>query len=229
MAREIGTAALVVSAPAGLLAADVFLLAVKGVQEGFETLALRGDVAEAVVVVADRVGDEAGVASHVCSLGVFVAGVEGACSAQCLVDQAVEIVGAACRRHLESAHQVLGIGLSCWRGLRGLLGRKTQNIDPDPLDAHLEIGQACCLGAVVALAYKVVDLALMVVQEGLNVLLVEEAGALGAGQDQVQVQEEADPRVKGDPAEDKVEEVLDRGDYGEDDKVDEPGRDEGRV
>lgn len=75
-----------------------------------------------------------------------------------------------------------------------------------------------------ALGYEVVDLTLVLVQEGLDVLLVHERGALRAGHDQVEVDEEANPRVERDPAEDEVEDILDRGEDGEHDEVDQPGR-----
>jgi hypothetical protein len=76
----------------------------------------------------------------------------------------------------------------------------------------------------VALGYEVVDLTLVLVQEGLDVLLVYERGALRARHDQVEVDEEADPRVERDPAENKVEDILNGGEDGEHDEVDQPGR-----
>lgn len=72
------------------------------------------------------------------------------------------------------------------------------------------------------LGYEVVDFALVVVEEGLDVFLVEEGGALGAGEDEVEVQEEAHPGVEGDPGEDEVERVLNRVEEHEGDEVDEP-------
>lgn len=44
-----------------------------------------------------------------------------------------------------------------------------------------------------ALGYEVIDFSLVVVEEGLEVLLVDVVCALRARQDQVQVCEEADP------------------------------------
>jgi hypothetical protein len=59
--------------------------------------------------------------------------------------------------------------------------------------------------------------------------LIQKARALGPWQDQVEVCEEADPGVKGHPAEDEVEGVFYGGEGGEDDEVDEPGCEEGWV
>lgn len=58
------------------------------------------------------------------------------------------------------------------------------------------------------LAYEVVNFSFVVVQEWFHVFLVEIVGSLRTGQDQVQVCEETDPRVKRYPAKDEVESVL---------------------
>jgi hypothetical protein len=234
--REVAAAAraaagLVVATAARLLRADVVLLAVKSLQERLEALALVGDIVEAVGVVADVVGHEvSGGAAQVRSLRVLTAGaIEGACTAEGLVDEAVEVVGAAGSGHLEAAHETLSVRLASRAvGLRAS-GRETQNIDLGPFDAHLDILQPCRLRPVVALAYEVIDLALVVIKKRLNVLLVEKGGALRARQDQVEVGEEADPRVERHPAKDEVERVLDDGEGREDDEVDEPWRELGGV
>ena len=62
----------------------------------------------------------------------------------------------------------------------------------------------------------------MMVEERLNVLLVEERSALGAGQNKVQMQEKTHPRVEWYPAKDKVEGVLHHHEAREHDEVDEP-------
>lgn len=72
-------------------------------------------------------------------------------------------------------------------------------------------------------AYEVVNLALMLVQEWLDVLLVGERGALRTRHDQVKVDEEADPRVEGHPAKNEVEDILDGSEDREHNEVDQPG------
>ena len=53
------------------------------------------------------------------------------------------------------------------------------------------------------LADEEVDVVLVLDDEGLNVGVVEEFGALGLGQDEVGEEDEADPGVEGEPADDK--------------------------
>lgn len=77
--------------------------------------------------------------------------------------------------------------------------------------------------------YKVVDLALVVVEERVEVLLVEEGGALRAGQDQVQVDEEAEPGIKRNPGQDEGECVFDGGDERQGHEVHEPWSEERGV
>jgi hypothetical protein len=224
-----GSAAFVVTVAARLLGADVLLLAVKGLEQRLEALALRSDVVKSVLVVADCVGNEVGAAADLFGLACLVAGIEGARAAQGLVDEAIEVVGAAGGRHLETRHEALCVCLAGRTGRLGLGRRKAQDVDLDPFDAHAEVGETGGLEAVVALGDEVVDFALVVVEEGLDVLLVGEGGALGTRHDQVQVEEEADPGIEGDPAKDEVEDILDGGEDGQDNKVDEPGREQGGV
>lgn len=66
----------VAGAAAGrLLRADVVLFAVKGLQQRLQALTLRADVVESVVVAADRVGHQVGVAAELRRLAARVAGV----------------------------------------------------------------------------------------------------------------------------------------------------------
>ena len=53
------------------------------------------------------------------------------------------------------------------------------------------------------LADEEVDVLFVLDDEGLNVAVVEELGALGLGEDEVGEEDEADPRVEGEPADDE--------------------------
>jgi hypothetical protein len=57
--------------------------------------------------------------------------------------------------------------------------------------------------ALVGLADEEVDVLFVLDDEGLNVGVVEEFGALGLGEDEVGEEEEADPGVEGEPADDE--------------------------
>lgn len=72
------------------------------------------------------------------------------------------------------------------------------------------------------LGYEVIDFALVMVQEWLDVFLVEEICALRTRQNEVKMCEKADPRIEGDPGEDEVESVLNRVEEEESDEVNEP-------
>ena len=157
-AAETRTAAVVVVAAATrcLLAADVVLFAVEGLEEGFEALSLRGDVGESVVWAADRVGHEVcSAAAEIGGLSVLVASraVEGAGAAEGLVDEPVKIVAAARRRHLEAAHEVLCIALPSWARRLRLASSETEDVDLDVFDGHFDVDHAGGASAVVALAY----------------------------------------------------------------------------
>lgn len=63
------------AAASRLLRADVILFAIEGLQQRLQALALRADVVEPVVVAADRVGHQVGVAAELRCLAARVAGV----------------------------------------------------------------------------------------------------------------------------------------------------------
>lgn len=71
-------------------------------------------------------------------------------------------------------------------------------------DGVLEVDCASCFGAVVGAGDEVVDCELVVVEEGVDVSLVEDAGALGLWEDEVEEKAEADPGVEGDPADVRI-------------------------
>lgn len=70
------------------------------------------------------------------------------------------------------------------------------------------------------LADEVVDLSLMVDDEGLEVGEVEVFGALGLREDEVEEEEEAEPGVEGHPAYDEEGPGFSEEGQGEDDEVD---------
>lgn len=80
-----------------------------------------------------------------------------------------------------------------------------KEVNLDPLDALLEVLQTGCFCFIMAAGDEAVDFALVLVKEGVNVVLVDKDAALLAGQHEVEVGAETDPRVEGDPAEDGVE------------------------
>lgn len=98
-----------------------------------------------------------------------------------------------------------------------------------PLGALLEVAQPCGLRPVMCIRDEVIDLALVVVQEWLDVLAVEERGTLGPREDQVKVDKQADPGVEGYPAKNEVEGAFDGGDEREGDKVHKPWGEDGWV
>jgi hypothetical protein len=67
-------------------------------------------------------------------------------------------------------------------------------------DYVFEVGYSGCFGAVVGGGDEVVDCDLVIVEEGVDVRLVEDAGALGLWEDEVEEEAEADPGVEWDPA-----------------------------
>lgn len=93
-----------------------------------------------------------------------------------------------------------------------------------PLDCLLRVRQSRRLELLVRIADELVDFLFVVEEERVHVFLVDFCGALGAGEDEVQVQEEAEPGVEGNPAEDEVEGAFEGEDDGGDDPVHEPGR-----
>lgn len=70
----------------------------------------------------------------------------------------------------------------------------------DEFDCALEVGDSGCFGAVVGAGDEVVDRELVVVEEGVDVHLVEDAGALCLGEDEIEEEAEAEPGVEWDPA-----------------------------
>lgn len=67
-----------------------------------------------------------------------------------------------------------------------------------------------------------IDVVLVVGEEGVDVGLVEEFGALGLREDEVGEDDEAEESVEGEPGEDEVGPVVKEGEEGEDDPVHEP-------
>lgn len=90
-------------------------------------------------------------------------------------------------------------GRRCW-----LFWRETEDVLFDELDGLFEVFYACCFGAFMCGGDEVVDCELVVVQEGVDVLLVEDAGALGLWEDEVEEEKEAEPGVEWDPGEDEA-------------------------
>jgi hypothetical protein len=69
----------------------------------------------------------------------------------------------------------------------------------DKLDGLFEVFDAGCFCAVVGGGDEVVDCKLVVMEEGVEVLLVEDAGALGLRKNEVEEEEEAEPGVEWNP------------------------------
>jgi hypothetical protein len=216
-------AAIVVSASRLSLRPHVVCLLIKGLEKRLQPLALRRDVVEAIVGIADVVWYDVCVAAQLCRSSVPVAGaIHGRRPAERLVDQAVQVVAASCSRHVEPRHEVLRVALAGGRLRSALSRRKAHDVDLDPLDGLLHVCKARAPRPLVRVRDEVVNLALVVVQQRLEVLLVQEGGALRAREDQVEVQEEAHPGPEGDPAEDEVEGVFDRREEDQHHEVDEP-------
>ena len=64
-----------------------------------------------------------------------------------------------------------------------------------------DVCYSCGLRAVVGGGDEIVDCEFVFVEEGVDVCLVEDACALGLGQDEVEEETEADPGVEWDPVE----------------------------
>lgn len=69
----------------------------------------------------------------------------------------------------------------------------------DVFDGLLEVGEPGLLEALVGRGDEVLDLALVGLEPGVDVGLVDDARALGLGQDEVEEEEEAGEGVEGDP------------------------------
>ena len=76
--------------------------------------------------------------------------------------------------------------------------------------------------AVVGVGDQAVDAGLVVCEERVDVRLVQQAGALGLREDEVEQDEEAEGRVEGDEGEDEVGVVIEQGDQRERHPVHEP-------
>lgn len=71
------------------------------------------------------------------------------------------------------------------------------------LDGLLQVVYSRGFGAVVGRGDEVVDCEFVGLEEGVDVLSVEDFGALGLGEDEVEEEDEADPGVERDPEEDE--------------------------
>ena len=69
----------------------------------------------------------------------------------------------------------------------------------DKFDHLSEICDAGCLCAIMSRGYKVIDGEFIIVKERMDVLLVDDAGALCLWEDEVQEEEESEPGVERDP------------------------------
>ena len=110
-----------------------------------------------------------------------------------------------------------------------MLGRLTQHLHPDVFYTPLDHIQASGLRFRMTFADSAIDLALVLLQKGVDVLFVEEDGSLLSGQNKVEVQCEAHPRVEWDPIEDEVELRLDQQEEGERGPVHEPWGEHGGI
>lgn len=227
-------------------------LALQNLEEEGQALALRGDEAcslaslqlrrdevarlgEVLVWVAGHAatgGSRDGAGEEVVEVG---AGVTGGCPAR--------------GRDAKPGKQRLGVGLrSRGRGSGGfgLAWRQAENVRLDELNGALEVSDASGLEAVVGFRDEFFDLGFVVLEEWVDVGLVDDAGALGLGEDEVEEEEKADVGVEGNPSgvsrrncrgegscdipdENPFSPGLDEERAGEDDPVHEPWRQLGGV
>lgn len=92
---------------------------------------------------------------------------------------------------------VVGLG-GRGRGSRLFFG-EPKNLSLEQGDSLLEVGEAGVLEALVGAGDEVFDFGLVFLEVGVDVGLVDDAGALGLGEDEVQEEDEADVCVEGDP------------------------------
>lgn len=97
-----------------------------------------------------------------------------------------------------------GLGVAGWTNWHSALGcglgwGETQDFGLEELDGVTEIGDTSSLEAVVCAGDELVDLSLVFFKEGVDFLFIDEAGALGLGEDQVEEEQQADIAVEGDP------------------------------
>lgn len=163
---------------------------------------------QTVVVVSDIIGDDVRVATQLGSLRGLVACIQGTRATKSLVDQTKNGITGPCIGHIEPGHEVLSIALALSRRRSGLLRRKAQYVDFGPLNGLLQVCEAGALRPVVGVGDEIVNLTLVVVQERFEVLLVQKRCALRSGEDQVQVNAEAQPGPERYPAKNEVESVF---------------------
>lgn len=191
---------------------------VKGLEQRAEAVALGADVGVALVA-GDVWGYEVAAGAEVFGLGVSGARcVAGAGRlGHDVAQHGEEIVGAggllrtgpavafgSSRGHDEAVVEGLAVADLSAGGWGRATGLHAQEVNLDPFDALVQVLQTGCFCLVVAVGDEAVDLALVLVEEGVDVGLVDKDAALLAGQHEVEVAEQANPRVKGHPAEDGV-------------------------
>jgi hypothetical protein len=71
-------------------------------------------------------------------------------------------------------------------------------------DYVFKVGYSCCFGAVVGARDEVVDCDFVIVEEGMDVCLVEDASALGLWKDEVEEEAQSDPGVEWNPVDVRI-------------------------
>ena len=74
-----------------------------------------------------------------------------------------------------------------------------------PLDSIFCIAQPSFLKFLMRLPNELIDFGFVMQQKRMYMFLIQHSCALGTGEDEIEMQEEAEPGVEGDPAEDEVE------------------------
>ena len=69
----------------------------------------------------------------------------------------------------------------------------------DELNGLFQVFYTCCFGTFMCGGDEVVDCELVVVEKGVDMLLVEDAGALGLWEDEIEEEEESEPCVERNP------------------------------
>lgn len=96
----------------------------------------------------------------------------------------------------------MGIALSSSSlrdGGLGLRWRQAQDFRLDGLYGSLEVGKAGGLEALVGRGDEVIDLRLVLLEEGVNLLFVDYARALGLREDEIEEEEESQVAIKRNP------------------------------
>lgn len=140
----------------------------------------------------------------------------------------------ACARHGESGQQILcvaGVASSCSlsRGMFALRTLLTEHLVPYEFDQNADVAQPQLLKSLVGFAYELVDASLVTDDVGFEVVEVEDLCTLGLREHEVQEKKEAEPRVKGDPADDEDGPRFKEEGEVEDGEVDQPWVSLGRV